>query len=185
MKDILFFGIQGSGKGTQARKVLNTYGDAYSYFEPGSILRALKSTDNTLGNYIKTVIDKGNLVNESVLLSLFDAYHATLRVDQSMMIDGFPRNFPQMYMFLDRMYRYNRDWVGIFIDISVEESLKRLLNRGREDDHPELIKQRVQHYFDQTMGVIKEFQNLNKIITIDGTGTEEEVFLRIQEAIQK
>lgn len=183
MKDILLFGIQWSWKWTQAKKILSQHKSVYSYFEPGNILRALKWTDNVLGNYIKGIIDEWKLINESVLLSIFDAYHATLSQDQRMLIDGFPRNFPQMYMFLDRMYRLNREWTAILIDISPEESMKRLLSRAREDDKPELIKQRVQLYFDETMSVIKEFSNLHKIIAIDGMGTEEEVFSRIQQAI--
>lgn len=81
------------------------------------------------------------------------------------------------------MYRYNRDRVGILIDISVEESMNRLLIRGREDDKPDLIKQRVQLYFDETMAVIKEFDNLNRIIRIDGMGTREEVFASIDKAL--
>lgn len=163
--------------------LMDKYGSSYSYFEPGGILRALKSGDNVLGNYIREVVDQGRLLNESVILSLFDAYHATLNLDQHMLIDWFPRNFPQMYMFLDRMYRYNRDRVAVLIDISVEESMNRLLLRWREDDKPELIKQRVQLYFDETMSVIKEFDNLNKIIRINGMWTKEEVFASIDAAL--
>lgn len=48
MKDILLFGIQGSGKGTQARKILTKYPQNFSYFEPGNILRAIKSNDNAI-----------------------------------------------------------------------------------------------------------------------------------------
>ncbi|HMT00954.1 MAG TPA: nucleoside monophosphate kinase [Candidatus Absconditabacterales bacterium] len=185
MKDILFFGIQGSGKGTQARKILTKYEGNFSYFEPGNILRAIKSNDNAIGNYIRNVIDSGKLINESVILSLFDAYHATLLKDQGMLIDGFPRSFPQMYMFLDRMYRFNRDWIAILIDISPEESMNRLLKRGREDDKPDLIKQRVQLYYDETMAVINEFDNLKRMVKIDGMGTEEEVFQRIEKIIEQ
>lgn len=90
-----------------------------------------------------------------------------------------------MYMFLDRMYRLNRDWVAILIDISPEESMNRLLNRGREDDKPDLIKQRVELYYQETMAVINEFDNLKRMVKIDGMGTEEEVFQRIEEIIKK
>jgi hypothetical protein len=67
--------------------IIDRYGRDYSYFEPGNILRALSSTDNALGNYIGSVILQGKLINESVLISLFDAYYATLLPDQAMLID--------------------------------------------------------------------------------------------------
>ena len=48
MKDIVLFGIQGSGKGTQAQKILAEHADQFVYFEVGNIFRALKSNDNAL-----------------------------------------------------------------------------------------------------------------------------------------
>lgn len=83
------------------------------------------------------------------------------------------------------MYRFNRDWIAILIDISPEESMNRLLKRGREDDKPDLIKQRVQLYYDETMAVINEFDNLKRMVKIDGMGTEEEVFQRIEKIIEQ
>jgi adenylate kinase family enzyme len=52
MKDIVLTGLQGSGKGTQAEKLLEKFGDQFTYFEAGGILRALQSSDNSVGNYI-------------------------------------------------------------------------------------------------------------------------------------
>ena len=55
MKDIVFFGIQGSGKGTQAKLLLQKYPE-FQYLEPGQIFRALNSNENLISNYVKETV---------------------------------------------------------------------------------------------------------------------------------
>lgn len=58
LKDIVLFGAQGSGKGTQAKKLVDHFIGQYRYFESGAILRALESNDNAIGSYIKVLMEQ-------------------------------------------------------------------------------------------------------------------------------
>ena len=58
LKDIVLFGAQGSGKGTQAKKLVEHFIGQYRYFESGAVLRALESNDNAIGSYIKVLMDQ-------------------------------------------------------------------------------------------------------------------------------
>ena len=85
-RDIILFGIQGSGKGTQADLLMKELKN-FQYFEPGNILRALKSNDNVLGNHIKTAMDQGKMVDDGIIFGLFDIYEHLLKPGQNMLID--------------------------------------------------------------------------------------------------
>ena len=89
-KDIILFGIQGSGKGTQAHLLMEKL-KAYQYFEPGNILRALKSNKNVLGEHIKDSMDKGKMVGDWIIFGLFDIYEHLLKPGENMLIDWFLR----------------------------------------------------------------------------------------------
>ena len=65
-KDIILMGIQGSGKGTQAKLLLEHFGEKMKYFEMGGILRALQSTDNAIGNYVAYYTKNGLLINPAI-----------------------------------------------------------------------------------------------------------------------
>lgn len=68
MKDIILAGIQGCGKGTQAQKLLEKYGDQVRYFETGNILRALMSNDNAIGSYLRDLVNSGVLVKDEIII---------------------------------------------------------------------------------------------------------------------
>lgn len=78
MKDIIFAGIQASGKGTQAQKLLENYGEQIAYFETGNILRALMSNDNAIGSYLRDIVNNGLLVKDEIIVGLFKVFLATL-----------------------------------------------------------------------------------------------------------
>ena len=68
MKDIILAGIQGSGKGTHAQKLLEKYGNQIAYFETGNILRALMSNENAIGNYLRETVNSGHLVKDDIII---------------------------------------------------------------------------------------------------------------------
>lgn len=159
LKDIVLFGCQGSGKGTQARKLVDHFLGQFRYFESGSILRALESNDNAIGSHIKTLMEQGKLLHDSLVVALFDAFYVTLREGQKMIVDGFPRDIPQMHSFLDRMYRNKRQMIGIWIDVSKEVAVQRAMQRGRPDDTQESVERRINLYLQQTMPTIDYFEH--------------------------
>ena len=66
MKDLIFLGIQGCGKGTQAKLLLKSFADRYEYLEMGQLFRAIMSNDNIIGNYVKDIVNNGHLVDPFV-----------------------------------------------------------------------------------------------------------------------
>ena len=185
LKDIVLFGAQGSGKGTQAKKLADHFMGQYRYFESGAILRALESNDNAIGSYIKVLMDQWKLLHDALVVALFDAFYVTLRDDQKMIVDGFPRDIPQMHSFLDRMYRNKRDIIGIRIDVPKEVAVERAMQRGRPDDTKESVEMRINTYYQQTMPIIEYIEHFWKLVKIDGTKTVDEVFRAILDALRE
>ena len=179
LKDLVLFGAQWSGKWTQAKLLEEHFLGQYRYFESGAILRALSTTDNPIGNYVKGFMDKGQMIDNGLVVALFDAFYVTLQADQAMMVDGFPRNVPQMHSFLDRMYRNKREMIGIWIDVPKELAIERAMKRGRPDDTRESVEKRINTYYEQTMPTIDYFLHFGKLLKIDWTKTPEEVHQEI------
>lgn len=209
MKDVFLFWIQGAGKGTQAKKILETFWDRFSYFEAGNILRAMKSNDNAIWNYIKKIIDKWELVDDELIVTFFDAFLITLDKWQAMLVDWFPRKLGQYYMMMERFKKMKRDYVVIYLDLQEEEAIKRLSGRRicekcwavyniykdwdlkvcpkcggkliiRHDDKPEIIKKRIELFKEETLPVIKEFEKQGIVYKIDASKSPEEVFEEIR-----
>lgn len=184
LKDIVLFGAQGSGKGTQAKKLVEHFMGQYRYFESGAVLRALESNDNAIGSYIKVLMEQGKLLHDSLVVALFDAFYVTLREDQKMIVDGFPRDIPQMHSFLDRMYRNQREIIGIWIDVPKDIAIERALQRGRPDDTEKSVEHRINTYYEQTMPIIDYIQHFGKLVKIDGTKDIDGVFHDIVAALR-
>lgn len=97
MKDIVLAGIQGSGKGVQGQLLLEKFGHNMECFEAGKLLRALQSNDNTVGNYVGSIIDHGNLLPDEFMLKVFDLFLFSLTKSKQILVDGFPRQLSQMH----------------------------------------------------------------------------------------
>lgn len=213
MKDVVLFGIRGAWKWTQATNILNHYKQQYLHFDPGAILRALKSWENCLSEYIKKTYDRWELLDDSFLMSLFDAYCVALDYSQNMLIDWFPRKWGQTHMFLDRMKRMKRNYVSILLDLPEEESIKRQSSRRvcqkcgsiynvildwemqrcakcdweiiqRIDDQPEMIKKRLNVYYDEIYPIIKYFDELWVFVKVDANRPKQEIFDDIKHIIE-
>ena len=129
MKDIVLAGIQGSGKGVQWQLIMEKFGASMECFEAGKLLRALQSNDNTVGNYIGSIIDHGDLLPDEFMLKVFDLFLCSLTQSKQILVDGFPRQLSQMHWFLERMKEYNRSLVVIVFDLEKNLTIERLQNR--------------------------------------------------------
>lgn len=170
-KDLVLFGIQGSGKGTQAKIITKNNPDIYSYFSSGDLFRALtKGGDNAIGNYVKHRIENWLLINDTVTNTLFQAYmHTVLDDNKYMLLDGYPRTINQLDDIFRLMDEQNRPLQGIQFDIPDEVAIARMMGRGRNDDTPEAIKLRIAQYYEKTEPVITYFAQHADLIKIDAT----------------
>ena len=187
-KDIVLFGIQGSWKWTQADLLMKTLSN-YQYFEPGNILRALKSNDNVLWNHIKISMLQGKMVDDGVIFGLFDIYEHLLKPGHNMLIDGFMRSQAQMHYFLTQEYINKRGFIWIHYDLSREKAIERITERAkkewREDDTKEAIGKRLNIYENETKPVIDYLNQMGKIVRIDADQSVEKIFEDTIDALKK
>ena len=184
--DLVFFGIQGSGKGTQAKKLAAEFG--YEIFEAGGELRAIAASGTELGETVKGYIDQGDLVPHEIIMQVVKEAIAARPADQKIIFDGIPRDSEQQTDFDKVMKETGRDFRCIEIHLDAEEGVRRILERakeqGRADDADEsIIRRRMDTFLTKTMPVIKDYKSKGKMIEVEGQGSMEDVYGRIVSAL--
>ena len=189
----MFFGIVGSGKGTQVellQKFLKEKNivDDILYTSTGVEYRKLIEGGSYTGQKVKISLEKGFLQPDFLTISLFTNILATNMKEQTCLIaDGFPRTIAQSEAFENMMNFYNRDNIKIiYIELGKEEAVKRMKLRGRSDDTDEGIDKRFDEYINNvipSMNYFKDKKNYT-IYTINGNQTIEEVHKEIINSIE-
>lgn len=187
-KDLVFFGIQWSGKWTQADLFLKDFSD-YKYLEPGQIFRALSSNKNIISDHIQERMSQWKMLDDSLAFDLFNMYGHLLSKTDYMLTDWFPRSLPQMYYFLSKESEYKRDFVWVHFYLSKEKAIERLLKRAQEqwrkDDTTESITRRLDLFEKETLPVIEYFQKIEKLITIDADQPIDLIYKSLLEQLKK
>lgn len=186
-KDIILFGIQGSGKGTQAQLLLKEF-PALKYLESWNVFRAITSNNNIISEYIKGRIREGKMLDDNLVFDLFNMYYHLLTDNDLILADGFPRTIPQMYYFLSKECKYKREFLGVYFDIPREKAVERILSRAKiqnriDDLNMDTINQRLDLFEEETYPVIAYFKSIGKLVTIDAQQTVEEIFAQTKQAI--
>ena len=125
--DILLFGIQGSGKGTQGKLLVDSYNMAY--FETGAELRKLSQEDNELGNKIKEIIEAGHLVPNEVVMEIVENFMKNVPEGKAIIFDGLPRKMVQKESMDEMLKKYEREYKIVTLDLTEELALERLTKR--------------------------------------------------------
>src|SRR3989338_3026273 len=105
--DLVLFGIQGSGKGTQAKLLASEFG--YEIFEMGGELRSLVASGSELGKTVASYIDQGNLVPHEIIMQVLREGIAKRDGGRTILFDGVPRDLDQMRDFDASMHELKRD----------------------------------------------------------------------------
>jgi adenylate kinase len=179
-------GPQGSGKGTQAKRISAEY--ELPHVSTGDIFRALdESTD--LGREIKEIMDRGDLVPDEVTVRMIRDRLGQSDAAVGFILDGFPRNLAQAEA-LDVMLREigRRLDVIFFFDLDDATAKERALGRaheeGRTDDTPETIARRLSIYHEQTEPVVEYYRTTGKLVPLHAARSVEEVYREIQQALE-
>lgn len=180
--DIVLFGIQGSGKGTQARKIAAEFG--YDIFETGAELRKIIASGSDCGKTAASFMDKGNLVPLWLVMQVVQEAVLARTKNQKILFDGIPRDREQMQAFDAMMEDIGRSFHCLHILLSEEEALRRILSRahieGRVDDaDAAFIRRRMEIFRERTLPVIEEYRKRGKLIDVEGSGGVEDVYKRI------
>lgn len=183
MINLILFGPPGSGKGTQATKLVEKYG--LLHISTGDLFRYEIGNNTPLGLKAKSYIDQGALVPDEVTIGMLRNKVEANPDVQGYIFDGFPRTTPQSEA-LDKLLAEKSDTVSRLIMLSVpdEEIVKRLLLRGetsgRPDDKEEsVIRNRIDVYKRETTPVYDFYAAKAKSTTVDGIGGIDEIFDRL------
>jgi adenylate kinase len=173
MKDIIIFGIQGSGKGTQAQIIAEK--KRMQIFETGAELRKIKKEDSELGKTVREIIDRGDLVPNEIVKDIVSHFIDGISAEEPVLFDGIPRSIPQKKTLDALLEKKGRTPVGLFLDVPKDEVVKRMKERGREDDTDEVIERRIGNYETETLPVILEYESEGNLIRVNGFQEIDEV----------
>ena len=177
---IIIMGPQGSGKTTQAERLSEAF--KIPHLESGEIFREIAKQNTPLGQRVSDALSKGQLVNKEDADAIINQMFEKAKYHNHVIIDGFPRDLDQAqryYANIDRVF---------FLEVSEEECIKRLSSRGRADDTPEIIHERLRLYFERTVPVLDYFEQHAMLEKIDGNrevdAIYEDLYGRIKRMLQ-
>jgi adenylate kinase len=187
MLNIVLFGPPGSGKGTQAEKIINKY--KLLHLSTGDLLRAEIASKTDLGLKAKSIMDKGELVPDEVVVGMIEKRISAEKKPNGFIFDGFPRTVAQAEALDTVLAKKNTSIIlMISLDVKRQELINRLLKRGKEqgrsDDNLQTIENRIKVYEDQTTPVMNYYDQQGKARYVDGMGSIEEIFERIKKVIK-
>ncbi len=198
--DIILFGMQGSGKGTQGKFLAEKYN--LKTFEMGGELRRMIESGSELGQKVKTIVEAGNLVDDDTIVEVIGDFLSGVNPEDSILFDGIPRTLHQSEKLLNLLSEYSRSAFAVLIKISEQEAISRLTQRRvcegckgvyppaykadecqhcggklvvRHDDNLESIQKRLENYQKETVPVIKGFYEQDRLVEVDGEQVVEKV----------
>lgn len=181
---IIFIGPPGVGKGTQSQRLVQYLG--IPHVSTGDLLRDALQRHTELGRMAETFMSQGQLVPDPLVLQIVgerleqgDCHHGCL-------LDGFPRTLGQAKA-LDEFLQQRGAPISAVIELKVdeEEVVRRLAQRKRGDDTPEIIRRRMKSYWEQTAPLLDYYRKRNILYRINGVGTTDEVFERIKAVLDE
>ena len=210
---LVFMGAPGSGKGTQARRLMEAFESPQ--ISTGDLLRAAVSANTALGKKAKAAMDQGQLVADEIVVGMIRERLRQKDTSFGFILDGFPRSLSQAAA-LDQMLEAEGKPLNkaILLDVKSENLIKRLTGRRtckvcghlyniyfnppkkagicdadggelvqRADDNEATITKRLKVYEDQTAPLIDYYKKQGKFVAVDGEGTMDEIFRRIEKVL--
>ena len=199
-KRILLLGAPGAGKGTQSKRLADEYD--IEHITTGDALRANKDMETEHGTP-REYMEAGDLVPDAVVNEIVDA---ALADADGFVLDGYPRNLSQA----EYLSEQTSLTAAIFLDVGEDELVRRLTGRRmdpetgdiyhtefnmpddeevekrlvqRDDDTEEVVKDRLETYYENTEPVIEHYREAGELVEVDGEAHPDEVFERISEVV--
>lgn len=170
---VLLAGLPGSGKTTQARMLAKDLG--LSFIQFGDILREKASSETELGEKIKSKVEVGELVDDEIVAEIIKERLANKDCKPGFIVDGYPRSVIQI-----NMYDPGYDKV-IYLNVSEEVVVTRMLSRGRHDDHPEVVKIRIRAQKQKMEELMEYYRSQPGFIEINGNRSIDQIYQDIKQ----
>ncbi|ESV53944.1 adenylate kinase [Streptococcus agalactiae LMG 14747] len=209
---LLIMGLPGAGKGTQAAKIVETYG--ISHISTGDMFRAAMKNETEMGKLAKSYIDKGELVPDEVTNGIVKERLAEPDIkEKGFLLDGYPRTIDQAYALDQTLSELGLQLDGVInIDVDPESLVERLSGRiihketgetfhkvfnppagdyneddyyQREDDKPETVKRRLDINISQGQPILEHYRGQDLVTDIEGNQEIDQVFKDVKEAIDR
>lgn len=211
---MILFGAPGSGKGTQAKKLMHDRD--IPQISTGDMLRAAAASGSELGNRARSVMESGQLVSDDIMLGIIKERLSEPDTARGFVLDGFPRTLQQAEDLEKLLEEIGKPLdAAVLMDIDFDILMKRLTGRRtcsttgkllniyfsprseldecresggelvqREDDKEETIEERLKVYRKHTEPVIDFYRSRGKLTTIDADGSVDEVYARLLDALR-
>lgn len=189
----VFYGPEGCGKGTQAERLgkkLNI-----PILVSGDLVRDAAANDKgMMGEIVRESLETGKYVADSEMFVLWKRRFKEADVKNGWILDGFPRNLDQAMFLEDKVEKYGQELTAVFhLKVSIDESLKRLALRNRESykgsgkshDSPDMIKSRLEMYYQGEEAVLDFYRRRKILVTINGEQSVENVHAEIMNEVEK
>jgi adenylate kinase len=186
--NILLLGPQGSGKGTQAKKISEAY--EIPHIATGDMFRAAIAADSELGRTVKPFLDAGKLVPDDLTIALIRDRLAEDDAQNGFVLDGFPRNIEQAEALDAMLEEIDRPLSAVLLlelsdDTARERLGKRAVLEGRADDQPEAIERRLRDYHEQTEQVVDHYLATGKLVKMHAERPVDEVWAEIEDTLEQ
>ena len=183
--NLLVLGPQGSGKGTQAKRISAGWG--IPHVSTGDMFRALDDSTE-LGREVKAIMERGELVPDETTIRMIEDRLAQDDAVDGFVLDGFPRNLAQARALDAMLAAIGRGLDAIlFFDLPDDVALERMQGRaadeGRADDTPEAMTKRLEIYHEQTEPVVEHYRATGKLVPLHAARSIDEVFAEIESAL--
>jgi adenylate kinase len=212
---IILFGAPGSGKGTQAKKLMKDKN--IPQISTGDMLRAATASGTDLGRKARAIMESGQLVSDDIMLGIINERLSESDAADGFVLDGFPRTLKQAEGLEGLLEDIGKPLdAAVLMDIDFDVLMKRLTGRRtcsttgkllniyfssqaeleecrnsggqliqREDDNEETISERLQVYRRHTAPVVEYYRARGQLKTIDADGSPDEVYGRLIGALRE
>jgi adenylate kinase len=174
---LILLGPPGAGKGTQAQRLVESYGIVQ--LSTGDMLRAAVAAGTSIGLEAKSLMEAGSLVPDALVIQIVDERTNESDAQKGFILDGFPRTVAQAQA-LDVMLAAKKLKLDAVIELKVDETklVNRIIKRAsdakaagqpvRKDDDAEVFKTRLEAYHEQTAPLSQYYAGKGALKTVDG-----------------
>jgi adenylate kinase len=187
--NLLLLGPQGSGKGTQARRIATEYG--LPHIATGDMFRDAIAAGTELGRRVEPILERGDLVPDELTVELIRERLEHGDAREGFVLDGFPRTSSQAEALDELLHEIGRELDVVFVfhlpeDVAITRMQGRALEEGRSDDTPEAMCRRLEIYRERTEPLVEYYRaRRGNVVGLHAERGIDEVFAEIEQALDQ